>query len=177
MKTIGVMVLVTLAVVISTAARSDIVVFKNGTYQEGTIKSITEQSVTMKSAYGDLPYARTLIQSVHRSVSEQPGQEYYNAGLAMLQLHKKQTAKKLFKQAAGYDERYGTLGAKALQGYTPQPSSDVASRLRPTPSEGMNARLPIFRVQCALCGGTGKVEYKISSVAALHDDSPLMGFA
>ena len=47
MKTMGVVVLVALAVVISTAARSDVVVFKNGTYQEGTVKSGADGSITI----------------------------------------------------------------------------------------------------------------------------------
>ena len=179
MKTIGVVVAVALAAVISAAAHSDIVVFKNGTYQEGTVKSAADGSIMMESQYGDLPYARDVIQAVYRSTPEQPGQEYYQAGLTMLGLHKKATAKKLFEQAAKQDKRYAPLGTKALRDYTPRPSNDVASRLAPPSTTDVHSRTPMYRIQCNLCGGTGKVEYKIRKVAWIPPDdySPLMGFA
>lgn len=178
MKTIGVVVVLVLAVVISTAAYSDVVVFKNGTYQEGTVKSESETSITMESQYGDLPYRRDVVQSVHRSTAEHPGQEYYQAGLSMLKLDKKPAAKKLFQQAAARDERYSKLGANALRNYTPQPSTDVASRFIPPSSDSIYSHAPKYRIQCKLCGGAGKVEYKIRSVAWIPpDQSPVMEFA
>jgi len=179
MKTLGVVVVLALAVVITTAAHSDVVVFKNGTYQEGTVKSATDSSITMESQYGDLPYARDVIQAVYRSMPEQPGQEYYQAGLVLLGLHKKATAQKLFEQAAKHDARYAKLGTNALRAYTPRRSNDVASRLAPPSTTDANSRTPMYRIQCNLCGGTGKVEYKIRKVAWIPPDdySPLMGFA
>jgi hypothetical protein len=178
MKTIGVVVVLALTMVITTAARGDVVVFKDGTYQEGKVKSITDASVTMESQYGDLPYARNIVQSVHPSTAEQPGQEYYQAGLVLLQMHKKQTAKKLFDQAVAKDERYSGLVSKALNSYTPKPSYDVEARMRPPSSTDVHSHAPTYRIQCKLCNGTGRVEYKIKSVAwVAPDDSPLMGFA
>jgi hypothetical protein len=175
MKVIGAVIVVALAVVIPAAVRSDIVVFKNGTYEEGTIKSVSDTSLTMESPYGDLPYARELIASAHASVAEQPGQEYYQAGLVLLQLHQKDAAKKLFEKATEADTRYRALSAKALRDYTPAPSSNLDSSLH-APATGDPRRVPTYRVPCSLCKGTGRVEYKIQKVTMLRDNLPVMGF-
>jgi hypothetical protein len=145
--------LVALAVVLTSAvllgAFADVVIFKDGTYEDGTIKSATAESITIGTPYGDVSYPRNTFYVFYQVDASRPGQHYYEGGLAMLQLHKKFTAKELFDKAIAIDQRYGPPSEKVLQAYEPQPGAS-------TTQQETNVRT--IRLQCALCGGTGKVE-------------------
>jgi hypothetical protein len=145
--------LVALAVVLMSTlllgAFADVVIFKNGTYEDGTIKSATAESITIATPYGDVSYPRDTFYVFYQVDAAHPGQQYYEAGLAMLQLHKKFAAKELFDKASAIDQRYAQAAEKALQAYEPNPGSS-------TTQQETNVRT--IRLQCSLCGGTGKVE-------------------
>jgi hypothetical protein len=167
MRTLGVaFVLVLLAAAVPTAS-ADVVVFNDGSYEDDIqIKDVTPDTLTITGPYGDLPYPIERVYWYHQAVAEdQPGIELYWAGLKLLELHKKQTARKLFDKAGKFDPRYAEAGTRAINNYTPQQPTDYASRLGPS-DIGVTGDVPVYRVVCKLCGGTGEVEYKVQSLAA-----------
>jgi len=164
----GVLVVLVLAVIL--AASGDIVVYRDGAYEEVKIKNTTTESFILEGPYGDLEYPRERIYSAHRSVAARPGEEYYQAGLMMLRLHRKTVAKKLFEKAGQYDSRYGVAGQKALDAYTIKRPADDASRLRSPSSRKEESNQPLYKLTCQLCNGTGKVEYRIQGVTGSDEE-------
>jgi len=171
MKTLVQVILAGLTAAMIAAASGDIIVYTDGDYDEVKIKNTTPTSFILEGSYGDINYPRERVYSAHRSVPEHPGEEYYKAGLMLLQLHKKSLARKLFEKASTFDARYGQAGASALNAYTPQPLADDGSRLRVDSSGGRYGAGSGFKVQCKLCNGTGKVDYEIQKVFSGSSDS------
>ncbi len=168
MKTLRRLVLVALIAAIVPAARGDIVVFRDGSYEEGEVKGWSAESVTMTSPYGDLTYPRESVYSGHRSSADQPGLEYYHAGMMLLRLHRKNSALQLFQKAGRYDKRYLAAGERAIRDYSPQRTGSYG-RVDAPPDGDLRFRVPVYRVKCKLCSGTGKVEYTIGGIASLAE--------
>ena len=177
MRSVIVFVVVVLVAGVIPAAFGDIVVFRDGTFEDAKIKSVTDDLLTIEGEYGDLPYPRERVYWFSQAVPERPGIEYYLAGLKLLELHKKHMAAKLFEKAGQYDRRYAQAGEKALQVYTPQRPTDTASRLEAPPSGDAHSRVPVYKVQCKLCQGTGKVEATLGGDLSLLEDASFTGGA
>jgi len=170
MRALSAAVLLALIAATLPAALGDVVVFRDGSYDdEGKIKGVTADTLTIAGPYGDLPYPIERVYWCHQSVPDRPGIELYWAGIKLLELDRKHTAKKLFDKAGRYDRRYAEAGARAIKNYTPQRPSDYESRVSPS-DPGLAGQVPVFKVQCKLCGGSGEVEYKVQQVASIDDE-------
>ena len=168
MKMLRGLVLVILIVAIVPAARGDVVVFRDGSYEEGEVKGWSAESVTMTSPYGDLTYPRESVYSGHRSSADRPGLEYYRGGMMLLRLHKRHSAWQLFQKAGRYDKGYLSAGEKAIRDYSPQRTGGYG-RVDAPPDGDLSFRIPVYRVKCKLCSGTGKVQYTVGGMASLAE--------
>ncbi|MBN1917307.1 MAG: hypothetical protein JW889_05305 [Verrucomicrobia bacterium] len=128
-----------------TPALADIVVFNDGRVEEIPIADVTEQTVTVKTPYGEMPYPRGAVLFFWASNAERPGEEYYVAGLFMLRLHNRTKAETLFAKAITLNKQYEKPAREAMRNYSRPPNE------RP-PEVKLNVVMT-----CTFCGGIGKV--------------------
>lgn len=146
---VALVVVLVAAVLVMAMAYADVVIFRDGSYDDGKIKSATAEAITIETPYGDVSYPRNTFYVFYQDDPAHPGQQYYQAGLAMLQLRKKTQAEQLFKKAVAADRRYAQPCQNALDAYEPSLGAGTSV----TEAPGMRK----FILKCTLCGGTGRV--------------------
>ncbi len=128
------------------AALGDIVIFKDGSYEDCTIVSESEEGLSIKGPYGELKYPREQVVWHQRSSAERPGDEYFQAGLRMVGLHRKQTAIELFKKAGLYNKDYERAGKMVIDRTTPKRPTTA-----PTQIEEIVPGTVLIRLKCPIC--------------------------
>lgn len=150
MKSALVAILVVLLGGLMVGALGDIVIFKDGSYEDCTITSESEEGLAIKGPYGELRYPRERVFWHQRSTTERPGDEYFQAGLKMVELRRKQTAIELFKKAGLYNKDYEWAGRAVIKRTTPKRSTTHPTRIKRVEPGTL-----LVRVSCPFCEGTG----------------------
>jgi hypothetical protein len=149
------------------AAPGDIVVFKDATYEDCRIVDENEDVVSIEGPYGQMTYPRAQVLWLQRSSVQRPGDEYFQAGLKMLELERKQRAIKLFEKAGLYNKEYERAGKALIAQTTPQRPKTVATRIQRDEPGTI-----VVRMQCPFCEDTpGTVIYG-SGCGALRGTCP-----
>ena len=146
MKSARVAVLVVLLGGLMVGALGDIVIFKDGSYEDCTITSESEEGLGIKGPYGELKYPRERVLWHQRSTAQRPGDEYFQAGLKMVELRRKQTAIELFKKAGLYNKDYERAGKALIQQTTPKRSTT-----HPTRIQEIVPGTVLVRLKCPIC--------------------------